>query len=383
MNFKLSPPVGNKILLSELQSEESNLLPLNPMFFESGTASLSIAISIAIKSRPDVKTPKVILPGYACPDLISAAKAAGAYPQLVDLAPDSYQYEIAELENAIDTDTVAIVFVSFLGLKNNIDILSKEQKRNLLIIEDSAQGFPRTLSSEYWNGDLTICSFGRGKPLSLLGGGAVFVNNPLYVETAREFQLKPISSSFSQKLIYKLKVRLHNFLLNPFCYFWLTKIKFLKIGATKYSKLESINACSDYILGNMQINIEAYSAKTQMITQYTEGLKNIKSDQLVDLVLNSNFDNETPLLRYPILIKNLSIRNKLLTSLLNNGIGASPMYKNILPEIEGVEVSDYQIKGELKNAKDFANSLITLPLNEQMDNKQVRQVVEIIAKELE
>ena len=53
-----------------------------------------------------------------------------------------------------------------------------------VLIEDSAQAFPRDGGGDFWQGDLVVLSFGRGKPVSLLGGGAVLYRDERFGDAA-------------------------------------------------------------------------------------------------------------------------------------------------------------------------------------------------------
>src|SRR5208337_3453290 len=120
------------------------------------------------------KAPEVILPAYGCPDLVGACLHASVFPRLVDVAPDGWSYDAQGLEASISGNTVAIVAVNLLGIGDSAADLHRFcQTKGISLIQDSAQFLPRT--SIEWPGDYVILSFGRGKPLNLLHGGALIV----------------------------------------------------------------------------------------------------------------------------------------------------------------------------------------------------------------
>ena len=148
-------------------------------FVQSGTAALAQALIIA-KSAFTTDTPEVIVPGYACPDIISAAVYAGITPILVDLEPDRPYMSLSAIENAVTKNTVAIIAINFMGIPERISaIRGSLGDSGIIVIEDSAQWYPdadgETPISSAYHGDLVVLSFGKGKPLSLMGGGALLI----------------------------------------------------------------------------------------------------------------------------------------------------------------------------------------------------------------
>ena len=89
--FYQLPPAGNRITFSV----DSNVpLPWflssdRATFYHSGTAALAAAI-IAAKTARAIHDAEVILPAYACPDLLSAAIFARVRPVLVDLEKENW-----------------------------------------------------------------------------------------------------------------------------------------------------------------------------------------------------------------------------------------------------------------------------------------------------
>ena len=104
--FHRIPPVGNPISWSH-PAPPPKLVADNEqcLFVQSGTAALAQALIIA-KSAFTTDTPEVIVPGYACPDIISAAVYAGITPVLVDLEPDRPYMSLSAIENAVTKNTV-------------------------------------------------------------------------------------------------------------------------------------------------------------------------------------------------------------------------------------------------------------------------------------
>ncbi len=378
-SLKLLRPVGNPIVRTKNSLEDAPFAPLHTFFYHSGTASLAAAIIASHKLKPEIVNPEVIVPAYACPDLISAIIYAQAVPVLVDLEEYSPQMSLKKLSDAITDKTIAIVAVRFFGITEHDKTLSNIAKQhNLMLIEDSAQGFPAHNLSNYWGADFIILSFGRGKPVNLLGGGAVLTQNP------QLYQLLPIPTPIQNSLInnikYKVKLFIYNLSIQPFLYGLLTRTPGLSIGQTIYKPLNEINGISSATRVLLKSNLKAYRLRQNCQQKYNAMLQSCSRTDIINLPFELNHDMSQPLLRYPIVIKNTAARNRLYEKL--KPYGASLMYKQPLHLIDKVDnLIKKQNNNNYPNATHFAQQLLTLPTHEGVDNKTLR-IIESAIKAL-
>ena len=143
------------------------------------------------------------MPAYACPDLVSAAKYAGVKPVLVDFEHDRPWMSVDEIKGVVSEKVIAIVAVNFLGIPERMQaIRGVADEYDALVIEDSAQAFPVSPDTNFWKGDIVIVSFGRGKPVSLLGGGALLLRLDQLAEAKKVFDTTRKQSRDSQSVGY-------------------------------------------------------------------------------------------------------------------------------------------------------------------------------------
>jgi len=381
MRWQQLPPVGNKVLLSSSSSDLSKIRrlfsPKEIRFYQSGTAALASAMMIA-KQYADKLQPEVLIPAYACPDLVSAANYAGLTPVLHDFEKNTPWYDINSIENKINNKTVAIVAVNFLGINERLPELSQlARKHNITLIEDSAQAFPTTHISSAWIGDLAITSFGRGKPISMLGGGLLIVSNEKYHSFVSE---QTFSYGNESQLLSKIKTRIFNQILNPVLYNLIASLPFLDIGETQYKELETIENMSLFIREHLFENISAYQKRDQTIVRdiYQFAFSQLDQKGIIDLPVKCQQPNNL-YLRYPILVTDPNDRKDLFQELDRKGLGCSLMYKKSLPLISGVE---QQFSEQQNNpvADCFANQLITLPIHPSVTTENAKTIVSIIQK---
>ena len=246
--FYQLPPVGNPVYLKGDTGPGPGMSdifsPYRPLYTDSGTSALAAAIRAAIRLK-GVESPEVILPAYGCPDLVSAAVHAGARPVLADLEPERPWMALEQVAGLISPQTVAIVAASLFGIPERLDALRTLATGSaIVLIEDSAQAFPDTERGTFWQGDLVVVSFGRGKPVTLLGGGAVLYRDSRYAEFLPDDEIHGVVPS-GHPLALRLQAMLYNLLLSPRLYWIPQALPFLHLGETRYHPLERILPMDD------------------------------------------------------------------------------------------------------------------------------------------
>lgn len=376
--FYQLPPVGNPICLSRSRADEVFLQdvfrPYVPRFYVSGTAALAASILVAVKLK-GVSAPEVILPAYGCPDLVSAAVFAGAKLVLADLEPDRPWLDADQVSGHVNTNTVAIVAASLCGIPERMDVLREVAEANsVLLIEDSAQAFPVQNDGSFWSGDLVVLSFGRGKPVNLLGGGAV-----LYRKPGPGLRLPEPPAGRSGRLRLRAMAAIYNLLSAPRCYWVLQGLPFLHLGETRYVPLPGITGMASATRNLLTDNIKVYQ-------EYRGDIRERVAAMLAPLTnIGTGFVNmpvacQTPagrrLLRYPLLVDQAR-RDTCLERLQQQGLGASSMYPSVLPDIRGLE-QPLAGQGDLPVARNFARRLITLPTHSRVTDTDIEHMRQIL-----
>ena len=373
MTLRSIRPVGNRIVTGGDASPrfvDDLFAGYEVDYLSSGTAALALAIRMACAARR-VEKPEVILPAYGCPDLVAAAVHAGARPVLADLSRESVEYAPESIAALLSPRTVAIVAVTFLGIRANAESLRAAiADRGIVLVEDSAQWFPRTPSQRFF-GDYVVLSFGRGKPVNLLGGGALL--------TARHMEsaAKIAPQAHASQLADAFKVTLYNVLIRPGVYGIAEKLPFLQIGLTEYHELREIGGMPSGPRRRLRANVRLYRERSLNVQdRWREAFREAAPAVVIDLPRTHGVPADCALLRYPILVRSRSRRDELYTQMRKFGLGASTLYTRALPDIEGV--SAHVSTNEIPCARDFADRLLTLPTHEDVDEAMIRRTVELI-----
>jgi len=366
--FYQLPPAGNPVKLhadvpagSFLQDFFS---PYTARYFASGTAALAAAIITAIRLK-GATDPEVILPAYGCPDLVSAALFAGARPVLVDLEPERPWINLDQLAARINESTVAVVAVNLFGIRERLAQLQRlASDASVLLIEDSAQAFPASASAPSWAADLVVISFGRGKPVSLLGGGGLLFKDASLERLLDSGLSVPDPGRGRASFRFRIKAALYNLLLSPRLYWMPQALPFLHLGETRFHPLAEIAAMDQLRVGLLAANIRQYQARggltrARISKMTSESL--LDDADIIDLPRVCGASGQLDLLRYPLLLA-VDKRDRVYACLKHRGLGPSKMYPSTLPHIPGLERC-LAGAGEFPAAEEFSRRILTLPVH--------------------
>lgn len=377
--FYSLPPAGQLIHLSAASSSSDHFTNISTLqFYSSGTQALSAAIIACIKLRPDLESPEVLVPAYSCPDLISAVLYAGAKPRLVDLEKDRPWLSITDLISKINSRTLCLIAVNLFGIEERLAQLDKISKENnLLLIQDSAQLFPKDKPLTDFLGDFIIYSFGRGKPVSVLNGGCTIAKDITNAKKLPLFTDEPVKASISEMLTQTIKIAFFNLLFSPRIFWIPQSLPFLGIGQTSYHELDTIRLPDSYTIKLIKINISYYLELQSQARNLSKIIKTAGTDFIIDLPekTKSSFIN---LNRYPILVKDIAYRNSLYNKLRESGLGASKMYQKPLNKFSELD-QYFNQSGETINAQNFSQQLLTLPIHHGMNENNLNKLETIIS----
>lgn len=144
----------------------------------SGTSALHLALLAAGVGPGD----EVITVPFTFVATVAAIYYTGAVPVYVDIDPQSYTMDPAQLEAAITPRTKAILPVHLYGQPADMDpILEIARRRGIVVIEDAAQAHGARYKDRPVGslGEMACYSFYPGKNLGAYGeGGMVVTGNP-------------------------------------------------------------------------------------------------------------------------------------------------------------------------------------------------------------
>ncbi len=336
--------------------------------FQSGTQALQAVLAHCATNQSALRN-EVILPAYGCPDLVTACLGAGLTPRFADILANGWGYCQSSLQSTLGPATLAVVAVDLLGLGDESPRLrSLIHDPDIALVQDSAQHLPRHPAP--WSSDYQVFSFGRGKPLNLLGGGAA---------TGVE-QAQPEINAVSRRNLMQSRAGalLFNVATNPWLYGLASRLPGLGIGSTRYRLPQQLRAPSPGLAQQLAValpNWRRYASYSVMAWQpYLTAW-----EALGIQVLRTSYCDTTPTepLRLGLSAASTQLRDQLVAALCRAGLGASRLYGSALPQIDGVP-SQLRSQGTYPAAEALATRLFTLPTHTGLTAREAEKADRIV-----
>ena len=377
-SWRALPPVGEPIHLRRRPTAPGvAAAPRHAIYLESGTASLALLFAALVRRAVanGSHAREVLVPAHGCPDVVSAVVHAGLRAKLVDLAPDSPFPSAENWRAAIDHDTLALLTVGFLGIRDPFGAAAAYESGlpDDAYVEDACQVHPRAaLDGGLHN---LALSFGRGKPVSLMHGGAALASPAL-----REW-LPGVSGTSGEWAGYAklaMAARLYNVLRSPWAYGWVSRLPGLGVGETHFHALDGIRPMNSRALECLDVSAGWDDPRRRRLQRLLDSAMAGFSPRVLRAAPWRNASSEAGwLLRYPLLFAHRGMRDAAARALDAAGLGASRMYGQALPAFAGVQ-PHLASASRSEQAAMFADCLLTLPLHADVRDEDVDKVVGII-----
>jgi dTDP-4-amino-4,6-dideoxygalactose transaminase len=304
---------------------------------------------------------KVVLPGYTCYTVAAAVVRAGMIPVLSDSYPADLGYDLDALRKTLrqHPDTRAIVACHLFGIALDLDEIKKSAGSEVLLIDDAAQGYGIKAGGRFLGlgGQAGFFSFGRGKNLSLVGGGLLATNNDFLGEKITalyEREAIPAKSTRKQWFL----ARVYNTATHPVWFNILSRLPGVTLGVSRFDPEFEIAGASQFkirLLRELYREAETENQRRLLVARrYRELLEGNPGLSIP----SSRLDGNPGTLRFPVLVKDPGRREHILREGIKKGWGLSGMYPTALNGIGGLRGSaDVKLEG----AEMIARAIVTLP----------------------
>ncbi|MBP7232342.1 MAG: dTDP-4-amino-4,6-dideoxygalactose transaminase [Syntrophaceae bacterium] len=330
---------------------EKNLCCQKALLTHSCTAALEMAAILAEIQPGD----EIIMPSFTFVSTANAFALRGGVPVFVDIHPDTLNMNEALIEAAVTARTRAIVPVHYAGVPCRMDEITEVAvRKGLIVIEDAAQA----LLSQYKGrcvgaeGQMICLSFHETKNIICGEGGAILINDPLFIQRAEIIREKGTNrSQFFRGHVDK--------------YTW------VDIGS---SFLPS-DILAAFLYAQME-NAEQIIAKRNLIFDlYMEELRPLANAGHIQIPLVMEDSRCNGHLFY-ILTKSLKERTDLNHFLDTQGITAVFHYVPLHSSPAGRKYG--RISGTMKVTEHISDCLLRLPLYYEMEKEDVQRVISAI-----
>jgi hypothetical protein len=348
--------------------------------YDSGTAALAVALQDARLRHPAMQ-PEAIVPAYGCPQLISACLYAQVRPRVVDTAPGEWGYEPAALRGALGPNTVAVLAVNLLGVGDQAtQILPWVRANGSRLIQDSAQHLPVD-APQGWCGDYVVLSFGRGKPLNLLRGGALAIRagETLLADVP---ELSGARERLREALLgSRLAGVAFNILTQPDVYAVASQLPGLRVGATRFEPVAQIARLPRSAWRQVAPAYTNYARESRELP-WSPVLSDWQALGIRALTCVGATAAWSGRLRLALLADDRKTRDRVVAELDRQGLGVSTFYAAALDGLEAIPAVVSE-QGPFPNATALADRLLTLPTHRFVSADVVRRAHDCLVRLLE
>lgn len=306
----------------------------------SGTDALHLALIAAGVGRGD----EVITTPFTFIATAEAVSYVGGVPVFVDIEPDTFNIDPAEVKKKITKKTRAILPVHLYGHPAEMDLIMEiAREHNLKVIEDCAQSFGAEYKGKKAGsfGDMGCFSFFPSKNLGCYGDGGMIITN---------------DDSIAERLA---SLRNHG-----------SRIRYYHDEVGFNSRLDDIQAA---ILRVKLRRIEAYNENRRRNAGiYTGYLKPKGVGTPIERVGCRHVFHQ-----YTIRLKN---RDRVKETLDKTGVSSSMIYYPVPLHLQKAYAALGMKQGSLPVAEEAAREVLSLPMYPELTEEQIRTAAEAVIK---
>jgi len=315
------------------------------------TGALEMAALLAEVHSGD----EIIMPSYTFVSTANAFVLRGGVPVFVDIRPDTLCIDETKLEAAITVRTKAIVVVHYAGVGCAMDtVLDVARRHKLLVIEDAAQGLlsyyrGRPLGSF---GALAAVSFHETKNVIAGEGGALLINDPVWVERAEILREK----GTNRKQFFRGQV---------------DKYSWVDVGSS-YLPSEITAA---FLWAQFEAAESLTRQRIAVWQQYHDAFAELERQGFLRRPVVPPECRHNGHLYY-LLFPSLQRRSLVLEQLNQAGINAVFHYVPLHSSTAGQKYG--RAHGDLSHTQYAGDGVVRLPLWVGMEDKQIKQIIEAV-----
>ncbi len=361
-----------------------------------GRAGLTVLMrALRRLGRPEAD--EVIVPAYTCYSVPASIVRAGLRPRLVDVDPETLDYDRAALDAADTGRVLALVATNLYGIPNDLPhLVAYGRSRDLFVVDDAAQALGAISSGRpagTW-GDAGLYSLDKGKNVSAIDGGVIVTGNDRVADALRQEVATLDSPGLGRRAEHVAKALVYATLLRPRLYWLPNALPQLGLGRTVYTTEFAIDAQDPGLAALGTIMLRELEAFT---TARRDNAARIVAALGVPSGLNAGLNGglgaglswglsvpavpagSTPAwLRLPLLVGVPGWRERLVAELTAAGIGATTSYPASLADVPELRPS---IAGDITafpGARTVASRILTLPTHPYVSAADIRTMAAIV-----
>lgn len=327
----------------------------------------------------------VVTSPLTCKVAVDPIIAADNIPIFADIRMADLTIDPEDIEHRITENTIAIQASHFGGYPCEMDqLIAICKKHNILLVEDCAQSLGATYKDQFTGFFGDISCFSLSKNAYGIGGGIFATNHKEYYENA-----KAIHEGFDRESAFMMVYRaIRNYLeTNRSSFIW--NLMLLSLLTLKGEK-KNYQGVKDQLLqaSAYQVTLAALQLKN-LDKLHSKRIQNglFYDDLIVHKKLNvldysSNHNNQSSYTKYFFYHPAIEY-DHISDFMLKHGIEVMHLHQtNKSPKQERMMDEKSSLKRGLKHYHLIHDSVISLPLTEDMTRDAIQEIVELLGEEL-
>ncbi len=326
---------------------------------------------------------EIVVPAYTCYSVPAAAVAAGLRVRLVDVGAEG-RIDPESLA-ALPLERAALVVVcNLFGLAEPVEgIVARTRAAGARILDDAAQSLGASWPGEGRVGGRglpAVLSFGRGKPLQGLGGGA-WIQPPDEARSAGG--TSPVVSgapaAAGARLAGLVRAVGWNLALWPPVFAALRRIPGLGIGETRFDPAFEHGGIDAAALRLAAVQSRAFEARRagRARRAHALGARILETSAFRPLLAPAEEQGSYP--RLAVLAPDPKLRDEALAALAVVGVGASPLYPRSLDAVDALSPHRTD-SAPCSGARALAARVLTLPTHGGLDDRRRDAAVSVLSR---
>lgn len=300
-----------------------------------GRAGMTLLLR-ALRQLASAERDEVVLPSYTCYSVAASIVKAGLKPRIVDISPETLDFDRGALADTDLRRVLAIVATNLYGLPGDLPALTRlARAAGVFVIDDAAQAMGATVGGRWsgtW-GDAGLFSFDKGKNVSAVDGG-VIVTGSEEIAAALQRELASLRGpGVSEAGLNVVKAFAYFAMLRPWLYGIPSHLPGLGLGKTVFTTdfpLEQPSRSLTALALSMFGHLDEFGRIR--VANANRLLKALRAMPGIETV--APHPSASPVyLRAPVLISSAAARERAMMSLHAAGIGATGSYPASIADV--------------------------------------------------
>lgn len=347
----------------------------------SGRAAMCVALRALHSLEPQRDV--VAIPGYTCFSVPAAVVRAGLKLYPLEMVPETLDIDPRQFDNLPSRRLLCIITANLLGIPSNISEVSRVARvHGAFVLDDAAQslGAIRSGQPSGTTADIGIFSLGRGKPLPAGEGGLAVANSDkIAAALGAEIHSLPHCSP-TEELTLLAKAIATSIFLSPRLFWIPNSMKFLKLGVTEFDPafpITRLSRISRLLLARLLPSLTTLNQARAIKALQFAGVFEGNSDFSIPTIAD---DSQPTFLRFPLLAKQPSSRDRAVRELCRVGIGATPFYPTAICDIPGIAEHMAVPHFHRPQAEGMSRRLLTIPTHRFMRAEDFHRIAVILSQ---